>query len=144
LCHSVFIGPIPDNLVVSRQLHRNHIASVAGTKGNPNASAYSAPKAGVIGFTKSLGKDLTTQGVQVECITSATFESPSWSSFHTARSITCVSKNSMGRRGEAAALTCWLASQECSFSIAATFDTSGGPTTLLIVNFDHLQPHRAD
>jgi NAD(P)-dependent dehydrogenase (short-subunit alcohol dehydrogenase family) len=109
-----------------------NIASVAGKEGNPNASAYSASKAGVIGFTKSLGKELATKGVLVNCITPATFESPILAQLPQSQIDYMRSKIPMGRLGEAAetaALACWLASEECSFSTAATFDTSGGRTT---------------
>ena len=109
-----------------------NIASVAGKEGNPNASAYSASKAGVIGFTKSLGKELATKGVLVNCITPATFESAILAQLPQSQIDYMRSKIPMGRLGEAsenAALVCWLASEECSFSTAATFDISGGRTT---------------
>jgi 3-oxoacyl-[acyl-carrier protein] reductase len=109
-----------------------NIASVAGKEGNPNASAYSASKAGVIGFTKSLGKELATQGVLVNCITPATFESAILQQLPKSQIDYMRSKIPMGRLGEAAenaALVCWLASEECSFSTASTFDISGGRTT---------------
>jgi NAD(P)-dependent dehydrogenase (short-subunit alcohol dehydrogenase family) len=109
-----------------------NIASVAGKEGNPNASAYSASKAGVIGFTKSLGKELATKGVLVNCITPATFESAILQQLPKSQIDYMRSKIPMGRLGEAAenaALVCWLASEECSFSTAATFDISGGRTT---------------
>jgi len=109
-----------------------NIASVAGKEGNPNASAYSASKAGVIGFTKSLGKELATSGVLVNCITPATFESPILDQLPQSQIDYMRSRIPMGRLGhaeECAALVCWLASQECSFSTAATFDISGGRTT---------------
>ena len=109
-----------------------NIASVAGKEGNPNASAYSASKAGVIGFTKSLGKELATKGVLVNCITPATFESAILAQLPKSQIDYMRSKIPMGRLGEAAenaALVCWLASDECSFSTAATFDISGGRTT---------------
>ncbi|MFO1246768.1 MAG: SDR family NAD(P)-dependent oxidoreductase [Alphaproteobacteria bacterium] len=109
-----------------------NIASVAGKEGNPNASAYSASKAGVIGFTKSLGKELATSGVLVNCITPATFESAILAQLPKSQIDYMRSKIPMGRLGEAeenAALVCWLASEECSFSTAATFDISGGRTT---------------
>src|SRR5882757_220997 len=109
-----------------------NIASVAGKEGNPNASAYSASKAGVIGFTKSLGKELATSGILVNCVTPATFESPILAQMPQAQVDYMRSKIPMGRLGEAAecaALVCWLASGECSFSTAATFDISGGRTT---------------
>lgn len=109
-----------------------NVASVAGKEGNPNASAYSASKAGVIGFTKSLGKELATSNVLVNCITPATFESPILAQMPKSQVDYMRSKIPMGRLGEAeesAALICWLASEECSFSTGATFDTSGGRTT---------------
>jgi len=109
-----------------------NVASVAGKEGNPNASAYSASKAGVIGFTKSLGKELATKGVLVNCITPATFESAILKQLPQSQVDYMRSKIPMGRLGEAiecAALVCWLASEECSFSTAATFDISGGRTT---------------
>jgi 3-oxoacyl-[acyl-carrier protein] reductase len=109
-----------------------NVASVAGKEGNPNASAYSASKAGVIGFTKSLGKELATQGVLVNCVTPATFESPILAQMPQSQVDYMRSKIPMGRLGlaeETAALICWLVSEECSFSTAATFDTSGGRTT---------------
>ena len=109
-----------------------NIASVAGKEGNPNASAYSASKAGVIGFTKSLGKELATKGILVNCITPATFESAILTQMPKSQVDYMRSKIPMGRLGEAvesAALVCWLASEECSFSTGATFDISGGRTT---------------
>jgi NAD(P)-dependent dehydrogenase (short-subunit alcohol dehydrogenase family) len=105
-----------------------NVASVAGKEGNPNASAYSASKAGVIGFTKSLGKELATKGVIVNCLTPATFESPILQS----QVDYMRSRIPMGRLGEveeSAAMVCFMASEECSFTTAATFDTSGGRTT---------------
>ena len=109
-----------------------NIASVAGKEGNPNASAYSASKAAVIGLTKSLGKELATKGVLVNCITPATFESAILAQLPKSQVDYMRSKIPMGRLGEAsesAALVCWLASDECSFSTGATFDISGGRTT---------------
>ena len=109
-----------------------NVASVAGKEGNPNASAYSASKAGVIGFTKSLGKELARSGVLVNSITPATFESPILAQLPESQVEYMRSRIPMGRLGdvaESAALICWLASEECSFSTAATFDTSGGRTT---------------
>lgn len=109
-----------------------NIASVAGKEGNPNASAYSASKAAVIGFTKSLGKELATKGIMVNCVTPATFESAILTQLPQSQIDYMKSKIPMGRLGQAsenAALVCWLASEECSFSTAATFDISGGRTT---------------
>jgi 2-dehydro-3-deoxy-L-rhamnonate dehydrogenase (NAD+) len=109
-----------------------NIASVAGKEGNPNASAYSASKAGVIGLTKSLGKELAQKGVLVNAVTPATFVSPILSQMPQSQVDYMLSRIPMGRLGEISettALVCFLASEECSFSTAATFDTSGGRTT---------------
>jgi 3-oxoacyl-[acyl-carrier protein] reductase len=109
-----------------------NISSVAGKEGNPNASAYSASKAGVIGLTKSLGKELATSGVLVNAVTPATFNSPILAQMPASQVEYMKAKIPMGRLGESeevAALVCWLASEECSFSTAATFDISGGRTT---------------
>jgi len=109
-----------------------NISSVAGKEGNPNASAYSASKAGVIGFTKSLGKELAGKGVIVNALTPATFESPILNQLPPSQVDYMRSKIPMGRLGEvheSAAMVCFMASEECSFTTAATFDTSGGRTT---------------
>ena len=109
-----------------------NISSVAGKEGNPNASAYSASKAAVIGFTKSLGKELATRGVIANCITPATFESPILDQLPPSQVEYMRSKIPMGRLGEieeSAAMVCFMASAECSFTTASTFDTSGGRTT---------------
>jgi 2-dehydro-3-deoxy-L-rhamnonate dehydrogenase (NAD+) len=109
-----------------------NISSVAGKEGNPNASAYSTAKAGVIGLTKSLGKELATSGVRANCVTPAAFNSPILSQMPQSHIDYMKSKIPMGRLGEVAevaALVCWLASEECSFSTGATFDVSGGRST---------------
>jgi NAD(P)-dependent dehydrogenase (short-subunit alcohol dehydrogenase family) len=109
-----------------------NVSSVAGKEGNPNASAYSASKAGVIGFTKSLGKELATSGIRANAVTPATFKSPILDQLPQSQIDYMQSKIPIGRLGEldeVAALICWLASDECSFSTAATFDISGGRTT---------------
>ncbi|MGK6319532.1 SDR family NAD(P)-dependent oxidoreductase [Sphingomonas sp. DT-204] len=109
-----------------------NIASVAGKEGNPNASAYSASKAGVIGFTKSLGKELADKGVIANSLTPATFESPILAQLPQSQVDYMRSKIPMGRLGEveeSAAMVCFMASEECSFTTASTFDTSGGRTT---------------
>jgi 3-oxoacyl-[acyl-carrier protein] reductase len=109
-----------------------NVASVAGKEGNPNASAYSASKAGVIGLTKSLGKELAGKGVIANAITPATFESPILEQLPKSQVDYMRSKIPMGRLGEvheSAAMICFMASEECSFTTAATFDTSGGRTT---------------
>ena len=109
-----------------------NVASVAGKEGNPNASAYSASKAGVIGFTKSLGKELATRGVIANCLTPATFQSPILDQLPQSQIDYMRSKIPLGRLGEVdeiAAMVCFMASAECSFTTASTFDTSGGRTT---------------
>lgn len=109
-----------------------NVASVAGKEGNPNASAYSASKAAVIGFTKSLGKELAGKGVIANAITPATFESPILAQLPKSQVEYMRGKIPMGRLGEiseSAAMLCFMASEECSFTTAATFDTSGGRTT---------------
>jgi 3-oxoacyl-[acyl-carrier protein] reductase len=109
-----------------------NVSSVAGKEGNPNASAYSASKAGVIGLTKSLGKELATKGVIANAITPATFESPILNQLPQSQVEYMRSKIPMGRLGdveESAAMICFMASEECSFTTGATFDTSGGRTT---------------
>jgi len=109
-----------------------NVSSVAGKEGNPNASAYSASKAGVIGFTKSLGKELATRGVIVNAVTPATFDSPIRDQLPQSQVDYMLGKIPMGRLGEVsetAAMVCFMASEECSFTTAATFDTSGGRTT---------------
>jgi NAD(P)-dependent dehydrogenase (short-subunit alcohol dehydrogenase family) len=109
-----------------------NVASVAGKEGNPNASAYSASKAGVIGLTKSLGKELATKGVIANALTPATFESPILEQLPKSQVDYMRGKIPMGRLGEvheSAAMVCFMASEECSFTTAATFDTSGGRTT---------------
>ena len=109
-----------------------NISSVAGKEGNPNASAYSASKAAVIGLTKSLGKELAGKGVMVNALTPATFESPILAQMPQSQVDYMRSKIPMGRLGEvdeSAAMVCFMASEECSFTTASTFDTSGGRTT---------------
>ncbi|HZO01384.1 MAG TPA: SDR family NAD(P)-dependent oxidoreductase [Burkholderiales bacterium] len=109
-----------------------NIASVAGKEGNPNAAAYGAAKGGLITFTKSLGKELAQTGVLVNCVTPAAAQTaileqvtPEFAKF-------MLSKIPMGRFvkvEEIAALACWLASADCSFTTAGVFDISGGRAT---------------
>ena len=109
-----------------------NIASIAGKEGNPNASAYSASKAGVIGLTKSLGKELAKTGVTVNCVTPAVIRTPILDQVPQSHIDFMLSKIPMGRTGtldEIASLVCWLASEECSFSTGAVFDLSGGRAT---------------
>jgi 3-oxoacyl-[acyl-carrier protein] reductase len=109
-----------------------NIASVAGKEGNPNASAYSASKAAVIGLTKSLGKELADTGVRVNCVTPAAARTPLFAQMSQAHIDYMLSKIPLGRFGETheiAALVAWLATEECSFSTGAVFDLSGGRST---------------
>ncbi len=109
-----------------------NLSSVAGKEGNPNASAYSATKAGVIGFTKSLGKELAGKGVLANSLTPASFRSPILDQLPQSHIDYMLSKIPMGRLGEieeSTAMVCFMASEECSFTTASTFDTSGGRTT---------------
>jgi 3-oxoacyl-[acyl-carrier protein] reductase len=106
-----------------------NIASIAGKEGNPNASHYSASKAGLIGFTKSLGKELAKTGVIANCITPAAAETDLFRQMTREQIAWMRSKIPMDRFvrvEEIAALACWLASEECSFSTGAVFDISGG------------------
>jgi len=109
-----------------------NIASVAGKEGNPNAVAYSASKAGVIALTKSLGKELAQAGVLVNCVTPAAAKTAIFAQMTESHIEYMRSKIPMGRFvevDEIAALVCWLASEECSFSTAGVFDISGGRAT---------------
>ena len=109
-----------------------NIASIAGKEGNPNASHYSAAKAGVIGLTKSLGKELARTGVIVNCITPAVIETDilkQMSHEHIDYMLAKIPMGRFGRKEEAAALVAWLCSGECSFSTGAVFDLSGGRAT---------------
>ena len=106
-----------------------NIASIAGKEGNPNASHYSASKAGLIGFTKSLGKELAKTGVLANCITPAAAETDIFKQMTPDQVAWMRSKIPMDRFvqvDEIAAMACWLASEECSFSTGGVFDISGG------------------
>ena len=109
-----------------------NIASIAGKEGNPNAAAYSASKAGVIGLTKALGKELAATGVRVNCVTPAAVKTPLFDQMTPQQIDWMLSKIPVGRFGaidEVASLVLWLASEECSFSTGAVFDVSGGRAT---------------
>lgn len=108
------------------------IASIAGKEGNPKAVPYSATKAGVIGLTKSVGKELATTGIRVNCVTPAVVRTRILEQLTQEHIDYMLSKIPMGRTGEVeevAALVAWLASEECSFSTGAVFDISGGRAT---------------
>ena len=123
--------------VVPHMVERNYgrivnIASIAGKEGNPNAAAYSASKAAVIGFTKSLAKELARTGITVNSVTPAAVRTPIFDQIPQSHVDFMLSKIPMGRLGkvdEVASLVCWLASEECSFSTGAVFDVSGGRAT---------------
>lgn len=109
-----------------------NIASIAGKEGNPNASHYSAAKAGVIALTKSLAKETAKSGLVVNCITPAVIETDILKQVTREHIDYMLSKIPMGRFGlkeEAAAMVAWLCSAECSFSTGAVFDLSGGRAT---------------
>ncbi len=106
-----------------------NIASIAGKDGNPNASHYSASKAGLIGLTKSLAKELATKGVLVNCVTPAAAKTDLFDQMTQAQIDYMLSKIPMNRFlavDELAAMVAWLSSEECSFSTGAVFDISGG------------------
>jgi 3-oxoacyl-[acyl-carrier protein] reductase len=109
-----------------------NIASVAGKEGNPNAAHYSASKAGLIGLTKSLGKELATKGVLVNCITPAAAKTDIFNQMTEQHIAFMLSKIPMGRfvePAEIAELVLWLSSEACSFSTGGVFDISGGRAT---------------
>jgi len=106
-----------------------NVASIAGKEGNPMAVAYSASKAAVIAMTKAIGKDVAQTGVLVNCVAPAVIDTPILEGITDEHLDYMVDRIPMGRMGEpdeAAALVCWLASDECSFSTGATYDISGG------------------
>ena len=109
-----------------------NIASIAGKEGNPNASAYSAAKAGVIALTKSLGKELADRDIAVNCITPAAARTRIFEQITQAHIDYMLSKIPRGRFvlvEELAALVAWLVSEENSFTTGAVFDASGGRAT---------------
>jgi len=123
--------------VVPEMLKRGYgrivnVASIAGKEGNPNASHYSASKAGLIGLTKSLAKELATQGILVNCITPAAARTDIFAQVKQEHIDYMLAKIPMSRfvePNEVAAMICWLASEECSFSTGGVFDISGGRAT---------------
>jgi 3-oxoacyl-[acyl-carrier protein] reductase len=129
------VGPFLTCKAVVPELLKNgwgrivNVASIAGKEGNPNASHYSASKAGLIGLTKSLGKELATTGILVNCITPAAAKTEIFNQMSQQHIDFMLSKIPMNRFlqvDEAAALIAWLSSEDCAFSTGAVFDISGG------------------
>jgi 2-dehydro-3-deoxy-L-rhamnonate dehydrogenase (NAD+) len=123
---------------VAAHMQGNHygrivnIASVAGKEGNPNASAYSASKAGVIALTKSLGKELANHGVLVNCVTPAAVKTAMFDQMtpeHIAFMLSKIPMSRFGNPDEIAAMVAWLCTEDCSFSTGGVFDLSGGRAT---------------
>ena len=109
-----------------------NIASIAGKEGNPNASAYSTAKAGVIGLTKSLGKELAQNNIAVNCVTPAAAKTRIFDQMtdeHINYMLSKIPRNKFAKVEELASLVAWLSSEENSFSTAAVFDLSGGRAT---------------
>jgi NAD(P)-dependent dehydrogenase (short-subunit alcohol dehydrogenase family) len=132
------IGPyLTCRAVVPHMMERGfgrivNIASVAGKEGNPNASHYSASKAGLIGLTKSLAKEVATRGILVNVITPAAARTAMLENTRQSQIDYMLSKIPMGRLlevQELAAMVAWLSSEDCSFSTGAVFDLSGGRST---------------
>jgi 2-dehydro-3-deoxy-L-rhamnonate dehydrogenase (NAD+) len=130
-CFLVCRAVIP-NLIRNGYGRIVNVASIAGKEGNPTASHYSASKAGVIGLTKSLGKELATTNILVNCVTPAAANTEIFAQMKPEHIEYMRSKIPMGRFvevDEVAALICWLASEDCSFSTGGVFDISGGRAT---------------
>lgn len=109
-----------------------NVASIAGKEGNPNASHYSASKAGLIGLTKSLAKEVATKGILVNCITPAAAKTELFSQMtqeHIGYMLSKIPMNRFVLVEELAAMIAWLSSEDCSFSTGAVFDVSGGRAT---------------
>jgi len=109
-----------------------NVASIAGKEGNPMAGAYSSSKAAVIGITKAIGKDVAGSGILVNCVAPAVINTPilgQLSQEHIDFMTTRIPLGRIGEPDEVAALICWLASEEMTFSTGACFDISGGRAT---------------
>jgi len=109
-----------------------NISSIAGKEGNPNAGAYSTSKAGVIGLTKSLGKELAQKNIAVNCVTPAAAKTRIFDQMtkeHIEYMLSKIPRNKFAKVEELASLVTWLSSEENSFSTAAVFDLSGGRAT---------------
>ena len=132
------VGPfLTCRAIVPHMLGRGYgrivnVASVAGKEGNPNASHYSASKAGLMALTKSLGKELATKGILVNAVTPAAARTAIFDSMTPQHIDFMLSKIPMGRFlqvDEAAAMIAWLSTEDCAFSTGAVFDLSGGRAT---------------
>jgi 2-dehydro-3-deoxy-L-rhamnonate dehydrogenase (NAD+) len=109
-----------------------NLSSIAGKEGNPGAAAYAASKAGVIGLTKAIAKEVCTNGVLINCVTPAAIDTPILKDLtedFRRYVVSLIPMRRIGRPEEVAALVAWLASEECSFSTGAVFDISGGRAT---------------
>ena len=109
-----------------------NIASIAGKEGNPNASAYSTSKAGVIGLTKSLGKELANYNIAVNCVTPAVAKTRIFDQMtkeHIDYMLSKIPRNRFAKVEELASLVSWLSSEENSFTTSAVYDLSGGRAT---------------
>ncbi|MBP2291566.1 SDR family NAD(P)-dependent oxidoreductase [Azospirillum rugosum] len=129
------VGPyLTCRAVVPHMIQRGYgrivnVASIAGKEGNPNASHYSASKAGLIALTKSLGKELATKGVLVNCITPAAAKTDIFAQMkqeHIDYMLSKIPMNRFVQVEEVAAIIGWLATEDCSFTTGAVFDISGG------------------
>jgi 3-oxoacyl-[acyl-carrier protein] reductase len=132
--NGIFIGckVVVPHLIANGYGRIVNVASVAGKEGNPNAPAYSAAKAGVIGLTKTLGKELAKTGVLCNCITPAAAKTDIFKQMTDEHIGFMLSKIPMGRFvevDEIARLVCWLSSEECSFTTGGIFDITGGRST---------------
>ena len=124
-------------VVVPHMIKNNYgrivnIASIAGKEGNPNASAYSAAKAGVIALTKSLGKELADKNIAVNCVTPAAAKTRIFDQLtqeHIDYMLSKIPRNRFVKVEELASLVCWIASEENSYTTGAVFDLSGGRAT---------------
>ncbi|MDZ4344106.1 MAG: SDR family NAD(P)-dependent oxidoreductase [Candidatus Binatia bacterium] len=139
---AVFLSCLTSQFIVCREILPRmvtsgygrvvNLSSIAGKEGNPNSAAYSAAKAGVIGLTKSLGKEYAKTGVLINCVAPALARTALFNGVPEANMKTMIDKIPMGRAvkvEEIASLICWLASEDCSCSTGAVFDVSGGRAT---------------
>lgn len=109
-----------------------NVSSIAGKEGFPNAVPYAASKAGVIGLTKAIAKEVATRGILVNCVTPADIDTPllaNLTKYQVDKVVDGIPMGRMGRANEVAALVAWLVSSECTFSTGAVFDLSGGRST---------------